>query len=479
MRVGVWIMSWRGRAEGHVVNSRSLGGGSIVGGRPLRHIDHPVVPGIHQMVDGRRRRPGHDRPMATTAPTGTPPALTSAIEARISTSGSTGAPDRVRVAASAAPSLIFLAANALGGVRAAILAASIASLVLVAVRHRRGRSIGLLLPLSLLYVAGRAAVGLLSGSDDVYFGVGLVISALVAVAVLGTTVTPTPAASAVIPMFVRYSPATVAHPTYRRVARRVTAVWAAGELAMAAWEAHHLARATTEEFLGLRMLVGWPAMFVLVGMLIFYVRLRLDPVGVEPRPPAHGPSGSGGTGVGQLQECSRRTSSSRGAGGNRTPVRQVVTDLATTIPAPRPRRLPNWRVSGPHEAATAGSFPDVSGLSRRQWSFPTVHPRFCCRAAWIWPRAPLLVTVFLSQSDGEIRLRERTAHSWRFFGCPRLTSLKQLGSQTRLPGPNVETSQPRDCVAQSTLHRRRPAQRAASSAGPIHSCHTQRLSSGW
>ena len=216
--------------------------------------------------------------MATTAPTGTPPALTSAIEARISTSGSTGAPDRVRVAASAAPSLIFLAANALGGIRSAILAASIASLVLVAARHRRGRSIGLLLPLSLLYVAGRAAVGLLSGSDDVYFGVGLVISVLVAVAVLGTTVTPTPAASAVIPMFVRYSPATVAHPTYRRVARRVTAVWAAGELAMAAWEAHHLARATTEEFLGLRMLVGWPAMFVLVGMLIFYVRLRLDPV---------------------------------------------------------------------------------------------------------------------------------------------------------------------------------------------------------
>ena len=114
-------------------------------------------------------------------------------------------------------------------------------------------------------------------------------ASLVAVAVLGTTMTSSPAATAVIPMFVRYSPATVAHPTYRRVARRVTAVWAAGELAMAAWEAHHLARATTEEFLGLRMLVGWPAMFVLVGMLIFYVRLRLDPVELsQPSDPGRG-----------------------------------------------------------------------------------------------------------------------------------------------------------------------------------------------
>ena len=225
--------------------------------------------------------------MATTAPTGTPHAPTPVVEARMATSSSTGAPDRARAAASAAPSLTFLAANAVGGVRTAILAASIASLVLVAVRHRRGRSIGLLLPLSLLYVVGRGTVGLLSGSDDVYFGVGLTVSVVVALAVLGTTITSSPAATAVIPMFVRYSRATVAHPTYRRVARRVTAVWAASELAMAAWEAHHLARTTTEEFLGLRMLVGWPAMFVLVGMLIFYVRLRLDPVELsQPSDPA-------------------------------------------------------------------------------------------------------------------------------------------------------------------------------------------------
>lgn len=88
---------------------------------------------------------------------------------------------------------------------------------------------------------------------------------------------------------------------------------------------------------------------------------------------------------------------SSGAGENRTPVRQVVTEPDTTIPAFRLTAVGSaGRLAlGP----TAGSFPDVSGLSRRQWSFPTVHPRFCCRAAVIRPRAPSLVTVFLLQTD--------------------------------------------------------------------------------
>ncbi len=97
-----------------------------------------------------------------------------------------------------------------------------------------------------------------------------------------------------------------------------------------------------------------------------------------------------------------------GAGGNRTPVRQVVTEPATTIPALRPRGLPHRRVGGPHEEVTPGSFPGASGLSRRQWSFPTVHPRFCCRAAVIRPRAPSLVTILLFylliRSGGESEL---------------------------------------------------------------------------
>lgn len=217
--------------------------------------------------------------MATTGPATSAPARHAADGANIDlAAGLTVTRQRARAAASVAPSVVFLLANALVGVRAAIIATSISSLLVVAQRYRRGRSVGLLLPLSVLYVVCRGTLGAFSGSDDLYFGLGLAASALVALAVLGTTLTSSPAASAVIPLFVPYSPETVAHPAYRQVARRVTAVWGVGELAVTGWELHHLVSTTAAQFLALRVLVGWPAMFLLIAMLIFYVRLRLDPV---------------------------------------------------------------------------------------------------------------------------------------------------------------------------------------------------------
>ena len=56
------------------------------------------------------------------------------------------------------------------------------------------------------------------------------------------------------------------------------------------------------------------------------------------------------------------------------------------------------------EAQPSDLFSDVSGLSRRQRSFPAVHHRFCCRAAVVWPRVPLLVPMtlcYLIGSGGE------------------------------------------------------------------------------
>ena len=165
-------------------------------------------------------------------------------------------------------------------------------------------------------------------------------------------------------------------------------------------------------------------------------------------------------------------SNPRPPGGDRTRYDHSRTSASTAT------ELAGQRIS---EEITAGSFPDVSGLSRRQWSFPTVHPRFCCRAAWIWPRAPLLVTILLFYLLKKIRRRERTAHFWRFIWCPRLTSLKQLGSQTRLPGPNVETSQPRDCIHHSIRPVRlwRLAGSEMDTVGPIdRPAHARRRTTG-
>src|SRR5690606_265652 len=107
----------------------------------------------------------------------------------------------------------------------------------------------------------------------------------------------------------------------------------------------------------------------------------------------------------------------RGAGGNRTPVRRAVTDRATTIPVIAASRLPHRRVGWPCEEDRRRVFP------RCQWSFPpsavfpAVNHRFCCQAAVIRPRVPLLVAIALVHL-GWIRRRGRTARCRQFFWCP-------------------------------------------------------------
>lgn len=68
---------------------------------------------------------------------------------------------------------------------------------------------------------------------------------------------------------------------------------------------------------------------------------------------------------------------SSGAGGNRTPVRQVVGTPATTIPdSATYSRGTGGSADRPYERtfSTAGSFPDVSGLCRLSAVFPCGPP---------------------------------------------------------------------------------------------------------
>jgi hypothetical protein len=70
------------------------------------------------------------------------------------------------------------------------------------------------------------------------------------------------------------------------------------------------------------------------------------------------------------------------------------------------RPFPSYGLRSPRGRVlmTAGSFPGVSGLSRRQRSLPAVLHCFCCRAAVDRPRVPLRVAVtlyLLTRSGGE------------------------------------------------------------------------------
>ena len=103
-----------------------------------------------------------------------------------------------------------------------MIAAWLTSVVVIGFRWRKGRRIGVLLPASLAYVAIRGLADALTGSEDVYFGLGVALSAATALAIGATAFTHTPAASYFISLVVTYRQQTVDHPVYLRVAAQLT-----------------------------------------------------------------------------------------------------------------------------------------------------------------------------------------------------------------------------------------------------------------
>lgn len=187
-------------------------------------------------------------------------------------------PSRLTLLLGLAPSLVYLAAHALAGSTVAMAAASVAAAVAVLVSRRGGRRVGLLVPAQLAYLAARTVVGLLTGSDLVYFGSGLALSAVVVLVVAATVVTPTPAAAHVLPLVTPYRHLSPADPRFRRVAAQVTGAWAVAELVTIVLETRHLLDVGGAGFVQGRLTVAQPVMFVVVGLLISYTRARLDPV---------------------------------------------------------------------------------------------------------------------------------------------------------------------------------------------------------
>ena len=174
------------------------------------------------------------------------------------------------------PSAGFLVVNHFFGLAPAMVAATLLSAAFIVIRRSRGQTVGWFLPISLAYVVVRGIAGMLTGSENVFFGFGIATSMVVALVVAATALTRHPAAGYLLPIVVPYRHLSLEHHEYRRVAAQVTVVWAIAELALTAWEAWHLSNVTGSEFLIDRTLVGWPVMGVVIFFLIFYVRFRLD-----------------------------------------------------------------------------------------------------------------------------------------------------------------------------------------------------------
>ncbi len=167
------------------------------------------------------------------------------------------------------PVVLFIVLNATAGIGWAIAASTVWSASLVVLRRRRREAAGVLVWFSLGFVALRGIAGLLTRSDAVYFGPGIINTLLVALVFAGSVSLRRPIVGMIAPIFYPFPDDVRSHPTYRRVFSRLTLAWAALLASTGALQVWLLATTSTNTYLMVRSAVSWP-----LSLGLFVISLR-------------------------------------------------------------------------------------------------------------------------------------------------------------------------------------------------------------
>jgi intracellular septation protein A len=163
----------------------------------------------------------------------------------------------------------FYAGLRLGGLATGIAAAAVASVLIYAYERRMGRD-GLLVRISLAFVAVQSLVGLLAHSTTVYLAQPVVVTAVWGLAFLVSVAIGRPLAGALagawypFPRWLRES------PEYKRVFGIESVVWGLYFFGRSALRLATLLNGSLENFLLVTVVTGTPAMLILLAWSIRY-----------------------------------------------------------------------------------------------------------------------------------------------------------------------------------------------------------------
>ena len=181
------------------------------------------------------------------------------------------------------PVLVFLAANRIAGLRWAVLATTIGSLGVAVDRRRKGQPLGRLMPIVTAAVVVRGAVGIATGSETVYFGLGIATKYLMAAVLLGSATIGVPLAERAAPLVMRIPQEMAEHRLFRSTMAIITAIAGMYYLVSASFDIWLFRRSSVEGFVLLRFFANWPltALTLLAILVVLQSRLQKIP-GVPP-----------------------------------------------------------------------------------------------------------------------------------------------------------------------------------------------------
>lgn len=167
------------------------------------------------------------------------------------------------------PMLAFYVGWRLFGLVAGILVATIVAVAALWSEQQQGRR-GLMARIGLGFIVIQAAVGLVSGSEQLYLAQPVLVSGLYGVAFLGSVVIRRPLTAAFaeemypFPDFVRES------DTYRRAFSNISLVWGVYLLGRTALRLATLADSSVEAFMVVNFVTGVPVTAFLLSWSVWY-----------------------------------------------------------------------------------------------------------------------------------------------------------------------------------------------------------------
>lgn len=177
---------------------------------------------------------------------------------------------------SAAPVLVFLAVNRAAGLRWAVAAATAASLAVAIDRRRRGLPLGRFMPIITAAVILRGLAGVVTGSETVYFGLGIATKYAAGAVLLVSVALGAPLAARVAPFLMRIPPEMANHGLFRSAMSIVTAIAGLYYLVSASFDVWLFRRSSVEGFVFVRFIANWPLSAAALLSIFAVLHLRLQ-----------------------------------------------------------------------------------------------------------------------------------------------------------------------------------------------------------
>jgi cation transport ATPase len=117
----------------------------------------------------------------------------------------------------------------------------------------------------------RGLIGIITDSEDVYFGIGIATKAAIGLGLIGTVIFRRSFLSQVLPIVLPFKAETIKHKVFSRVMAQMTVVLGLYQILTSIWDIWLYRQTSVDGYVVIRTLVGFPAGFIASLLGVFYI----------------------------------------------------------------------------------------------------------------------------------------------------------------------------------------------------------------